>query len=623
MFDRRQICLNDNENEHSEEFECNLTEIDLSETLIEDQMEHEWIFDDTNYVPEQIKELSLEENQKFNKIINDFENIFAKNLNALREPCSVGQFEIKLTDTTPIFLNPYRKSFKERQIIKDEINKMLDAHVIRPSHSPWSSPILLLPKPDGGIRFCVDFRKLNRVTVQDKFPMPRIDDIFDRLQGSKYFSEIDLNSAFWLLKILEQDIEKTAFSTPDGNYEFTRLPFGVANGTRAFQRLMYNIYGHNSFIEIYLDNLIVHSKDCESHLNYLKLIYTKARETNLKLNLRKCKFFQTKIKLLGHIISEDKILMDPSKIEKIQSWPIPRTTKHVQQFLGLANYYHHFIQNFAEKATPLYQLTLKNQKFKWSEDTNEAFEQLKFKLCSYPILRPPNLLLPFTIYTDASALSAGAILSQTDDTGEYVVSYNSKKFKNAELHYSVTEKECLAVLWAIKHYRVYLDGVLFTIITDHRALKWLMDIKEPHGRLARWAIYLQSYNFNIVDRPGIQHINADAMSRINNIEISNIIQNEKNIDHSQKALDVWEDSTLLYFLKNLKHKPGASKKQVKRINEKSKHYVYDKTNDKIWYYSDTEDTTKILEVPKIDERFTIILKIHLLGHMNARKHLKD
>ena len=146
-----------------------------------------------------------------------------------------------------------------------------------------------------------------------------------------------------------------------------------------------------------------------------------------------------------------------------------------------------------------------------------------------------------------------------------------------------------------------------------------MDIKEPHGRLARWAIYLQSYNFNIVDRPGIQHINADAMSRINNIEISNIIQNEKNIDHSQKALDVWEDSTLLYFLKNLKHKPGASKKQVKRINEKSKHYVYDKTNDKIWYHSDTEDTTKILEVPKIDERFTIILKIHLLGHMNARK----
>ncbi len=165
--------------------------------------------------------------------------------------------------------------------------------------------------------------------------------------------------------------------------------------------------------------------------------------------------------------------MDPSKIVKIQSWPMPRTS-----------------------------------------------EQLKLKLCSYQILRPPNLLLPFTIYTDASALAAGAILSQTNDTGEYVVSYNSKKFKNAELHYSVTEKECLAVLRAIKHYRVYLDGVLFTIITDHLALKWLMDIKAPHGRLARWAIYLQSYNFNIVNRPGIQHINADAMSRINNKEIS-------------------------------------------------------------------------------------------------------
>ena len=432
--------------------------------------------------------------------------------------------------------------------------------------------------------------------------------------------------AFWLLKIVENDIEKTAFSTPDGHYEFLRLPFGVTNGTRAFQRLMFNIYGHKSFIEIYLDNLIMHSKDKESHFEFLTYIFEKAREKNLKLNLKKCKFFQKQIKLLGHIITKNKVMMDPSKIEKVKNWQIPNSAKQVQQFLGLANYYHHFIKNFAEIASPLYQLTTKNNLFKWTEESNTAFQLLKEKLCSYPILRSPNLTLPFTVFTDASALSAGAILSQTDEEGEYVISYNSKTFKNAELHYSVTEKECLAVLFAVKSYRIYLDGVHFKIITDHRALKWLMDITDPHGRLARWAIYLQSYNFTIQDRPGIQHVNADAMSRITKLQIANITQNENDNDLSQKSLDVWEDSTLLYYLKNLKHKPGSSKKQVKRIIKLAQHYIYEQSKDKIWYHSENEEFKKILEVPKIDERLQIILKVHLFGHRNARKtfdQLKD
>ena len=292
---------------------------------------------------------------------------------------------------------------------------------------------------------------------------------------------------------------------------------------------------------------------------FLKHIFEKARETKLKLNLKKCKFFQTQIKLLGHIITKNKIMMDPIKIDKVKNWQMPKSAKQVQQFLGLANYYHHFIQNFAEIASPL---TTKNTLFKWTEESNNAFQLLKEKLCSYPILRSPNLALPFKVFTDASALSAGAILSQTDEEGEYVISYNSKTFKNAEINYSVTEKECLAVLWAVKTYRIYLDGVQFKIITDHRALKWLMDITDPHGRLARWAIYLQSYNFTIENRPGIQHINADAMSRINQLQIANVTYSNKNNDSYQKSLDVWEDSTLLYYLKNLKHKPGASKKQI-------------------------------------------------------------
>jgi hypothetical protein len=316
--------------------------------------------------------------------------------------------------------------------------------------------------------------------------------------------------------------------------------------------------------------------------------------------------------------------MDPTKVEKIRNWPIPKNAKQVSSFLGLTNYYNHFIKNYADIAAPLQQLTHKNFLYVWSDDCNKAFIKLKELMCSDPVLRQPDLSKRFFLYTDASALSAGAILSQKDDKGEYVISYASRKFKHAELNYSVTEKECLAVLWAVKLYRIYLDGVEFTIITDHKALKWLLDITDPHGRLARWSIYLQAYIFIIENRPGITHTNADALSRVYTVEFSNNDQ-ESISDTSQKSLDVWEDATLLYYLKHNKHKPGVSKKQIKRVTEKSEHYIYEQPNDKIWFTSTNDDKTRILEVPKIDDRVAIVQKQHLFAHMNARKtydHLK-
>ena len=628
VFDRRNVKL-ETEEDTDNELNCLITEIDVNDDdndeLIENQSQNEWIFNNESCIPQYNPILSTIENKSFQELINSHQDTFAKSLQDLEKPCTIGTFQIKLIDETPIFQYPYRKSIAEREEIKLEIAKMLKANIIRPSCSPYSSPVLLINKPGGTKRFCVDYRKLNKATIQDQFPMPRIDDIFDRFNGSDIFSEFDFNSAFWSLAIDPKDIEKTTFSTPDAHYEFLRLPFGVTNGTRAFSRLMFTIFGDLSFIQLYLDNLIVHSIGIPNHFEHIKVLLTRVRKYNLKLNFKKCKFFQIKIKLLGHIISKNTISMDPEKIEKIKNWPIPKNSKNVSSFLGFSNYYNHFISHFSEIAAPLYHLLQKDIIFKWCEECVKSFEDLKTIMCSYPVLRQPDFLKQFILYTDASAIAAGAILSQNDENGEYVVSYGSKKFKNNEIHYSVSEKECLAVLWAVKHYHIYLAGTEFTIVTDHKALQWLMDINEPTGRLARWSIYLQAYNFKIIHRAGIKHTNADAMSRIYNMEF--IDENiENNIDYSQKSLDIWEDASLLHYLKTGKYSNGSSKKQIKRIKDKSIHYKLDSDNDKIWYVSESTDKFKLLEVPKPEDRDLIIKQAHLLGHTNARRtfdRLKD
>jgi hypothetical protein len=343
--------------------------------------------------------------------------------------------------------------------------------------------------------------------------------------------------------------------------------------------------------------VVVHSKTKQKHFLDVKDFLIRTRSTMLKLNFQKCRWFQKTIKLLGHMISKNKLMMDPENIEKVKNWPTPKNSKQGSQFLGFTNYYNHYKNHYADIRAPLSRLISKDVEFKWCEECIEAFKNLKDIMCSEPILRQPNFQLPFIIFTDASALAAGAILTQTDNDGEYVVSYGSEKFKNSELHYSVTEKECLAVLWAIKLYRIYLYGIKFTIVTDHKALKWLMDIVEPTGRLARWSIYLQAYDFEIVHRPGLKHANADAMSRIYSIEfIENKV--EENRDFSEKSLDVREDANFLTFLKTGKHQSGSSKKQIKRIKDKSENHKLD--NDKIWYTTIINDKIKLLRVLKKD-----------------------
>ena len=544
-------------------------EVDGNEIDVED----EWTFAKTTTLTPQEK-LNKRDLDSFNELLKEFKNMFANDIATLGA-CSVREHRIMTQDAFPIYLPPYRKSEKERQEIKKEIDLMLRANIIRKSKSPWSSPVILIPKANGTMRMCIDYRKLNKVTIQQNWPIPRIQDILDRLSGSVWFSALDLKSGYWQIKMHQDSIEKTAFSTPDGHYEFLRLPFGLKNAPSDFSRIMSMILSEFKFVEIYLDDITVHSKSVEEHICHLRQVFDTLSGVKLRLNPEKCVFFAKKIKILGHVVSQNQVGMDPTKIEALKNRMAPKNVKELQTFLGICSYYRRFVKNFSNISVQLWNLLKVDTKFVWSEDCQAAFKTLIDRLTSEPVLRLPDFEKPFIIYTDASGYALGCILAQYSDEGnEHVIAYGSRLLKGAEVHYGITEKECLAVIYGVKQFRVYVYGTKFKIITDHAALAWLMNITDPTGRVARWAIYLQAFDFEIVHRKGLVHSNVDTLSRP--VLANNITVEVENQDISTKYLDIFEHEALLNFVEKGKHLPGISKKSAKRVETQADHYKMDR-----------------------------------------------
>jgi hypothetical protein len=358
-------------------------------------------------------------------------------------------------------------------------------------------------------------------------------------------------------------------------------------------------------------------------------------KANLRIKPSKCSWFSNKIALLGHIVCGTGVAMDPAKVDAINNRPVPRTVKQVQEFLGLTNYYRKFIKDYAKIARPLFELTRKDTPFEWNELREHSFKELKLALISYPVLRQPELQKPFTLYTDASGFALGAVLTQRDDNNnEYVCAYASRVLKGAEIHYSISEKKCLGLVWAIKYFRVYLFGSRFSVVTDHAALNWLMGINDATGRLCRWAIMLQNYEFDIVHRAGAKHQNADALSRpppelasvnvitraMNNKtpSIHSKVQHEPPVsdqDVTSKYLDVHEDEALKYYLINRKHVKGKAKKHVRRVEMLDREYVY--KNKTIYHFF----RGSWLEVPHPNERTDIVVAAHRFGHFQVEPTL--
>ena len=458
--------------------------------------------------------LTSSQQAQLQNLINEYRDIFALSPQDLGRTNWV-QHTINTQGAPPIRMRPYRVPEAQKERIENCIDEMLEQGIIRPSASPWASPVVLVKNPDGSDRFCVDFRALNDITKKDSYPLPRIAESLDALFGTQYFSSMDLMSGYWQIEMDPESREKTAFVTHAGLFEFNVMPFGLCNAPSCFQRLMECVLRslNRRIALIYLDDVLVYSRTFRDHLDHLRLVFDRFREAGLKLKPKKCHFGQKSVKFLGHVISKDGVQPDPDKIKAIKEYPVPRRVKDVRAFLGLANYYRKFVRDFSKIAGPLHDLTKKALKFRWTDECQAAFERLKSALIQAPILGYPDFTLPFDLYVDASDEALGMVLGQVQNGREVVISYSGRKLLPAEKNYSVTEREALAVVAGIKYFQPYVYGRRFTVHTDHNAVRWLMGIKEPTGRLARWAVLLQQYDFNIVHRSGKSNGNADALSR--------------------------------------------------------------------------------------------------------------
>jgi RNase H-like domain found in reverse transcriptase/Reverse transcriptase (RNA-dependent DNA polymerase) len=459
------------------------------------------------------------------------------------------QHHIDTGNHRPIRLRPYRTPHKLKAEMKKHIDDMLKANIIKPSTSPWAAPALLVNKHDGSTRFVVDYRALNAVTKFDSYPMPRISDILDQLNGKKYFTCLDLASGYHNVCVDPKSQEKTAFVVEHGLYEYLRMPFGLVSAPASFSRLMDHIFREQleDYLLLFLDDLIIYSDTLEEHLEHLRKVFQILREAKLKLKGKKCQFFLQEVSFLGHIVTPDGIKPDPAKIEKILNFKTPTNLKQVQSFLGLASYYRRFIKDFSKIAHPLIELTKGKgeRNFIWGEDQQRAFDVLRKHLTTSPILAYPDWNKDFLLFTDASNYGIGAILSQLNNEGrEVVIAYASRHLNQAEMKYSATEKEALAVVFGVKHFKHYLTGNHFIIISDARPLVWLNSIKDPTGRLARWALELSNMKYTIKYRPGRVNQNADCLSRMLKIddrpivEQSIIVKEQRDDKFCQKILKV-------------------------------------------------------------------------------------
>uniref|UniRef100_A0A3B1KDF6 Gypsy retrotransposon integrase-like protein 1 n=1 Tax=Astyanax mexicanus TaxID=7994 RepID=A0A3B1KDF6_ASTMX len=411
---------------------------------------------------------------------------------------------------------PYRLPEARRKAVEEEVRKMLQLQVIEPSASPWSSPIVLVPKPDGSWRFCNDFRRLNSISRFDSYPMPRVDDLIDRLGKARYVSTLDLTKGYWQVPLAPKDREKTAFATPSGLWHYTVLPFGLHGAPATFQRLMDVVLRpHQSFAAAYLDDVIVHSETWGEHLAHLHKVLSAIHQAGLTANPRKCHLGLTEAAYLGYRIGRGLLRPQQQKVDAVSSWPTPRNKTDVRAFLGLASYYRRFVPHFATLATPLTALLKKDQpdEVQWSEDAQAAFAALKKCLTSEPVLRNPDFNLPFILHTDASDTGLGAVLVQEFHGEEHPILYISRALNPAEKRYAALEREALAIKWAVEELRYFLTGRQFTLVTDHAPLQWVSKHKDTNARVTRWFLALQEFSFQVRHRPGVAHADADGLSR--------------------------------------------------------------------------------------------------------------
>jgi len=427
------------------------------------------------------------------------------------------EFHFQLTTAEPIRVKQYPLPHAKVQVVKEEVQKMLQLGVIEPASSPYNSPIVLVGKKDGTTRFCIDFRKLNAITVFDAEPMPDVDHLYSELSKARYFSKFDLTKGYWQIPVKREDRDKTAFSTPAGQFRWVTMPFGLVNAGACFTKMMRKLLEPLQCTEFhnFIDDVLLATESWERHLECIQMFLRRLKEANLAAKPSKCFIGYRKVEFLGHMVGNGIMQPTDDKVTKIKSAEQPKTKTEVRSFIGLASYYRRYMPNFAAIALPLTDLTKKKQPTQvvWTPECEEAFRTLKDRLSSFPVVRLVDLDKEFVLRTDASNHGLGAVLLQETDTQLHPVCYISRKLNQAERNYATVEKECLAIVWAVKKFAKYLYGRPFIVESDHQPLQYLQQSKSTNGRLMRWSLVLQPYRFIIRVIPGKDNVGADFMSR--------------------------------------------------------------------------------------------------------------
>ncbi|XP_070173431.1 uncharacterized protein [Littorina saxatilis] len=430
---------------------------------------------------------------------------------------SLAECSMRLAHDEPVRVRQFPLPFTTRDIIAKEVDAMLKMGVIEPSVSPYSSPIVIVEKKDGKKRFCSDYRRLNKIVEFDAEPMPNMEAMFAKLSKAKYLSKIDLAKGYWQIPMAAEDKPKTAFTTPQGCYQWTVMPFGLKTSGAIFSRMMRSLLSPLDMIEIdnFIDDILVATETVERHLECLRALFQRLQEASLSARPSKCYLGFKRLEYLGHMVGNGMIQPEEGKMDKIAKMPRPTTKRQIRSFLGLAGFYRRFVPGFADIALPLTDATKKSQPNKviWTKPMQVALDTLKVKLSTEPVCKLPDFSVPFTLRTDASGVGLGAMLLQDQGNGMQMVACASKKLLPAERNYSTIERECLAVVWGVRKFGPYLYGKPFCIQSDHKPLEYLEGLKATNKRLMRWALALQPYMYTIQAIPGRDNVGADLLSR--------------------------------------------------------------------------------------------------------------
>ena len=510
----------------------------LSVNQFTDATEFFQAFEADKTVPEHVKQLYLstlpsletaEQRSRLAQILSDYSSCFAVSADDIGRTHLV-KHSIDTGDAKPVHQRCRRLARAHVKVIREQVKKLADAGIIRPSNSSWAAnPVVVDKKTTDASgksekRMCIDYRGLNAVTINpDSYMLPRIDDTLDALSDAKYFCTLDLTQGYHQVELDEESKQKTAFHAPQCNppqWEYNYMPFGLIKAPRTFQRLMDKVIQGLEYemALAYLDDVIVFGKTIDQTMDRMVTVLQRLKDANLRLKAKKCELFKQEVKYLGHVITADGVRTDPKKVEAVVNWHPPRTTKQVKSFLGTINYYSRFVRDLAQIAAPLQSLTGKFKKFKWGPVEQSAFQLLKKRLASAPVMAYPNQEGMFILDTDASDYAAGAVLSQMqkDKNGverERVIAYGSRKFLEREMHYCARRRELLAIMMFVKHFDVYLRGVTFLIRTDHASLKYMHTMQNSTAQMFRWIMTLEEYSYKIEIRKGTLHGNADGLSR--------------------------------------------------------------------------------------------------------------